>query len=422
MIPELVDADLLNEHLARYRFANRIAGGMEKAPRVLDAGCGAGYGTAELTCAASVTATDIAADAVGHAERRYGRPGVRFLRAACEALPFRAGAFDLVTAFEVIEHIERWRELISEADRVLAPGGILLVSTPNRDYYEESRGDSGPNPFHVHEFDYAEFRQALEAVFPHVRIWVQNHAGAVVFSPQEGAAAGGGLDAEATGDTGGAHFYFAACSRAPIAENEVFAWLPASANILRERERHIAKLSDELEKKNTWLRQNIEAQGELLRRHDALLAELKRRTEWAGQLDRELAARDERIAGLQGEMEERLAWVADLEDQLLRAREEMARLEERDATRLAWIADLEAQIGRGRHEIARLTAEASEIRAAAQASIDRLEETVSERTLWARNLDAEVESYRAELRRIAASRWVRAGMKLGIGPRVRDGR
>ena len=48
VIPGQVDADLLNEHLARYAFAVRLAGGK----RVLDAGCGAGYGSAELAVAA----------------------------------------------------------------------------------------------------------------------------------------------------------------------------------------------------------------------------------------------------------------------------------------------------------------------------------------------------------------------------------
>jgi predicted O-methyltransferase YrrM len=44
LIPGQVDVDLLNEHMARYTFAVRLARGK----RVLDAGCGAGYGSAEL--------------------------------------------------------------------------------------------------------------------------------------------------------------------------------------------------------------------------------------------------------------------------------------------------------------------------------------------------------------------------------------
>ena len=48
VIPGEVDIDLLNEHMARYTFAARLARGK----RVLDAGCGAGYGSAELARAA----------------------------------------------------------------------------------------------------------------------------------------------------------------------------------------------------------------------------------------------------------------------------------------------------------------------------------------------------------------------------------
>ena len=62
VIPDQVDVDLLNEHLARYTFAARLASGK----RVLDAGCGAGYGSAELARTAQrVIGIDRAAEAVG---------------------------------------------------------------------------------------------------------------------------------------------------------------------------------------------------------------------------------------------------------------------------------------------------------------------------------------------------------------------
>jgi protein-L-isoaspartate O-methyltransferase len=64
VIPGEVDIDLLNEHLARYTFAARLARGK----RVLDAGCGAGYGSAELSLSAhSVVGVDSAAEAVAFA-------------------------------------------------------------------------------------------------------------------------------------------------------------------------------------------------------------------------------------------------------------------------------------------------------------------------------------------------------------------
>jgi SAM-dependent methyltransferase len=410
MIPELVDADLFNEHFARYLFAARFVTGLGPRARILDAGCGSGYGTAELSgCAqgAFVVGADISAEAVGHARARYGGSGAIFVPAACEALPFPDAAFDILAAFEVIEHLDRWRELLTEANRVLKRSGILLVSTPNRDYYAESRGNAGPNPFHRHEFDYEEFRAALSALFPHVRIWTQNHAEAIVFAPEDPDAAILENSRSRPNLPAEAHFYLAACSQSPIAANETFAWLPSSANILKERGRHIAKLQGELDKKDTWLRQAIGEHNELQRQHEALNAELDRQNVWAETLNRDIAIRGERIAGLQKELETRLLWIGDLESQIEKGRNEIARLNV--------------------EEIARLRAEAQQERQRAVAEIERLqgecgalEATVTERTLWAQRLDAEIEECRAELGRIRSSRWFRAGAKLGIGPGVRD--
>lgn len=385
VIPGLVDADLLNEHLARYLFAKHFIAHMPQPANVFDAGCGSGYGSAELRkTGASVTGADISGEAVAYAREHFGAQGIRFVEAPCESLPFEPESFDLVTAFEVIEHLERWQNLLIEANRVLKPGGVLLVSTPNRDYYTESRGDAGPNPFHVHEFDYAEFQEALSAIFPHVRLWTQNHAGAIVFAPPtpEGAS----LQASDPSDPAGAHFYLAACSRSPIEVNEIFTWTPSSGNVLREREKHIARLAGELQQKDAWLEQNIAEHAELLRRHEALTEELKSSNNWAAGLTSELEARNSRIVDLQGEVDSRLEWVKKLEAQLASVLGEMEELRNELATR--------------QH--------------AAQAAIDRLETTVNERTAWAQRLDA-------ELAEIHASSWYRAGAKLGLGPRPHNG-
>jgi len=378
VIPGLVDADLLNEHLARYLFAKHFIGRMPQPASVLDAGCGSGYGSAELAkTGASVTGADVSGEAVTYAREQFGAQGIRFVEAPCESLPFEPESFDLVTAFEVIEHLERWQELLTEANRVLKPGGVLLVSTPNRDYYTESRGEAGPNPFHVHEFDYPEFHQALNAVFPHVRIWTQNHAGAIVFAPPtpEGAL----LEASGAPDPGGAHFYLAACSRSPLGVNEIFTWTPSSGNVLREREKHIARLTGELHQKDAWLQQNIDEHGELLRRHEALTAELKASNDWAANLNAELKQRIEHIVILQDDLDKRLEWVRSLEG---RNRE------------------LEEELAAAQRE--------------AQTVIDRLEATVIERTEWARRVEAEVQQIRSSF-------WYKAGAVPGFVPRRRDG-
>jgi SAM-dependent methyltransferase len=331
---------------------------------------------------------------------------VRFLQAACERLPFADGSFDLVTAFEVIEHVERWQEMLTEALRVLKSSGVLMVSTPNKAYYAESRGEAGPNPFHCHEFEYEEFRSALGAVFPHVRMWTQNHAEAIVFAPSHPA----GATLEAGGDAAPeqAHFFFAACSRSPLAANQVYAWMPASANLLRERERHISKLEGELRKKDAWLRQSVENNAELQRAHEETLAELRRQNEWAERLNRELAEQSARM----------LAWIHDLEARIERGDREIERLH---AEREQLEADLRAQIERGRFEIVRLNAHREE-----------LEADLAARAAWGQALDAQLgecarevldlrdqlDRLHEERRLIADSRWVRLGRKLNVGPDV----
>ena len=136
VIPGKVDADLLNEHLARYAFAARLA----RRKRVLDAGCGSGYGSAELAkLALRAVGVDQSGEAVRFARENYRLPNLCFEQASCCALPHPDACFDLVVAFEVIEHLEQWREFLLEVRRVLAPAGQFIVSTPNKLYYAEQR-------------------------------------------------------------------------------------------------------------------------------------------------------------------------------------------------------------------------------------------------------------------------------------------
>lgn len=409
VVPGLVDVDLLNEHLARYRFAERFAEGR----RVLDAGCGSGYGTAEFRESSSVVGVDLSADAVTHARSHFSRPGVGFLQASCEAFPFGEDSFDLVTAFEVIEHLEHWERLLTESRRVLTPGGLLLVSTPNKAYYAEARGAAGPNPYHVHEFEYGEFIAALESVFPHVQLWTQNHAEAIAFLPAITAA--GDFDASGNDDPEEAHFFLAVCSRSPIPPARAFAWWPAAGNILRQRERHIALLESELVQKDAWLRQTLTDKASLQKDHERVLAELERHNEWAGKLNLELRGAGAEIARLQSELE---ATHAGYESHLRKVEEELTaahagyqqhvrQLESEAAVRLEWVHDLEAQIATGRD------------------AIERLERENMERAQWGQSLDASLRQAHADNARLETqlhltvrSKWFRLGRLLHLGPAI----
>ena len=381
VVPGLVDADLLNEHLARYRFAARFAEGAI----VLDAGCGTGYGAAQLLRASKVFGVDASMEAIDHARRNFSRAGVQFLQAVCESLPFAEGSFDLVVAFEVIEHLERWENFLAEARRVLRPAGMLLVSTPNKAYYAEARGAAGANPYHVREFEFGEFESVLRAVFPHVNLWTQNHSDVIVFNsaarPKEVAA--GDFDAPADDRPEQAHFFLAACSQSPIGNGRAFAWSPVSGNVLRDRERHIGLLESELAKKDAWLKQTQAGHAALQESHEQLLVELERSNEWAGRLNAELTQAGSTIAGLQQELATTHAGYA----------EKVRQLEAELAMRLDWVHKLDSQI-------------------------EGLERELIERTQWALSLQAELAQRETQLRLAAGSKWVRLGRRLNLGPEI----
>src|SRR5262249_39483927 len=118
VIPGQVDADLLNEHLARYAFAARLS----RRKRVLDAGCGSGYGSAGLArIAASVLGFDRSPEAIAFARAEYTAPNLRFEEGDCSALPVPDASIGLVVAFEVIEHLQDWRGFLRESRRALEP-------------------------------------------------------------------------------------------------------------------------------------------------------------------------------------------------------------------------------------------------------------------------------------------------------------
>jgi hypothetical protein len=185
VIPGQVDVDLLNEHLARYAFAARLARGK----RVLDAGCGAGYGSAELARAAdSVTGVDAPPRPSDFARAHYRLPNLAFEQASCEALPHPDACFDLVVAFEVIEHLEGWRGSCWKRAACSRPAASSSSPRPTSSTTPNRAGVDGANPFHVHEFDFEEFRGELTAVFPHVSLFLENHVEGVTFQPHQAGA------------------------------------------------------------------------------------------------------------------------------------------------------------------------------------------------------------------------------------------
>lgn len=156
----------LVDHLSRYQFASSFADGR----RVLDDGCGYGYGSYLLAgTGSSVVGIDAAPMPVQYARRVYRAQNLAFSIANGAALPFRSGSFDLVVSLEVIEHLTNASIYLSEARRVLTPGGMLVLSTPNREVTSPTSRNSAL-PFHEHEFEIDELREEIEILFEDVEV------------------------------------------------------------------------------------------------------------------------------------------------------------------------------------------------------------------------------------------------------------
>lgn len=117
------------------------------------------------------------------ATTRDGLEGLHFVVADAEALPFRAGAFALVLADDVIEHVPHPERLAGECARVVADGGVVSVSTPNRraisvvvDRLKDLvRGRWGPREryflvtSHLREYTRGELRSMFRRLFRRTR-------------------------------------------------------------------------------------------------------------------------------------------------------------------------------------------------------------------------------------------------------------
>jgi O-antigen biosynthesis protein len=168
-VPWAPDIPVIYEHLHRYLWAAELVQGR----RVLDLASGEGFGAAILAHSAeSVTGIEIDQRTVDHSSLNYGSERISFtLGDAQDLSAFPDDSFGAVVAFEMIEHVPDQQRVLSEVARVLAPDGLLMISTPDRRAYSD--GETRANPFHVKELELGEFRTLLAEYFEHTAIWGQ---------------------------------------------------------------------------------------------------------------------------------------------------------------------------------------------------------------------------------------------------------
>jgi ubiquinone/menaquinone biosynthesis C-methylase UbiE len=399
-----VRGQIYYEHLHRYAIASRFSAGK----RVLDIASGEGYGAALLArTAAEVVGVDVDESTVEHARRTYYATNLRFLRGSVTEIPLGDASVDVVASFETIEHVAEQDRMLDELRRVLAPGGVIVLSSPNKLVYSDAPGFS--NPFHIKELYFAELRDLLMRRFRHVALYGQRLSASSVVHPLAG-----GVSERAGWYNGSAErvgaglptltnpvYFVAVCSDEPLAVDVSSAYVDAGDDLLEDiwfelnalRRQATASLGAPDVPAALPGSASRGVHGEPLAAIPAAAGDADRDRAQAqiDALDAELAAVREELAGARAELEaERARALADRDLELERARADGdAELAQAQAERDAEVARL-----RGRFE-----EETKQLAAAYDSRRANLQEQVELESERAGSLQRALADARAELQR-----------------------
>jgi ubiquinone/menaquinone biosynthesis C-methylase UbiE len=159
--------DSNNVTVKRCFFAYEWAIQHVKGKKIADIGCADGYGTQSYAVhVESVIGVDYSEPTLIKAREKYSHlKNLSFISGKVPPLPLESNSMDVITAFQFIEHIEDRAGFMKDVMRVLKPGGIFLCTTPN------NKMSIARNPFHVHEYTFAEMQKEAGGIFPEIELW-----------------------------------------------------------------------------------------------------------------------------------------------------------------------------------------------------------------------------------------------------------
>jgi SAM-dependent methyltransferase len=159
-------------HLLVYQWIAERARGH----KVIDMACGEGYGSDVLAREAStVVGVEANPEAFEHAQLRYRRPNLRFERGLVEEFGEPASC-DVVVFLQTIEHVREPVAVLRHLRRLLVPGGVAYVSTPNVLTLAPPGASHSGNPWHLTEYRHEQFRALCEEAFDEVTLLGLHHA------------------------------------------------------------------------------------------------------------------------------------------------------------------------------------------------------------------------------------------------------
>lgn len=149
------------DHLQRYRnFLNDL-----KNKTILDAACGSGYGSFEMSSVAKyVVGIDISDEAISFARKHYLKSNLEFRLLSCERIGELSNKFDVVVSFETIEHLPNPAIFIEKIHHVLNENGLLIISFPNKHRHSGLQWGH-KNPHHLSELYFDEYLKLVEKWF-----------------------------------------------------------------------------------------------------------------------------------------------------------------------------------------------------------------------------------------------------------------
>lgn len=181
-MPERTDPINKGSHpcYCQYRAVYEYAKAFVTAKRILDAGCGEGYGAKLLAQNANqVVAIDRDKKTIQQARRRYRQSNLQFHVGGISQLSaYPPYSFDVVCCFHTIEHLKEPGQFLQIVGKLLSNSGVLLISTPNR------KKTFIEWPYHEREYTADEFRIFLSTCFNDVTLYAL-HASQSVYQFRE---------------------------------------------------------------------------------------------------------------------------------------------------------------------------------------------------------------------------------------------
>jgi hypothetical protein len=161
---------LTASHVVRYSVIRELA----KGKRVLDVGCGAGYGVQLLSDwgATEIVGVDLAPGAIATARLLFNGTGRTFLTGDAERLLSILDAsepFDVILSFDLITRLDHPELFLQAVDRLRAPEGIVAISCPNDSSYRNTKCDDS---IRVRLFTFQQFRGLTERFLGPATQWL----------------------------------------------------------------------------------------------------------------------------------------------------------------------------------------------------------------------------------------------------------